>query len=79
MECKYFVWMRNEWVEEASKFDKDFIEIYDEDSHIACFIEADVQYLEELYERHNDLPILTDRMKTEKFEKPVANLHDKKE
>ena len=39
------------------------------------FYEVDIQYLEKLHELHNDLPFLPDRMKIEKFEKLVANLH----
>ena len=42
-------------------------------------IEIDVQYLEELNELHNDLPILIERMKIKKVEKLVTNLHDKKQ
>ena len=38
------------------------------------FIEANVQYPEKLYELHNPK-----RMKIEKLEKLVANLHDEKE
>ena len=34
-------------------------------------------YNEKLHELHNDLPFLPERMKIEKFEKLVANLHDK--
>ena len=36
-----------------------------------------MHYLEKLHELHNDLPFLPDRIKTEKVEKLVANLHDK--
>ena len=43
------------------------------------FFEVDVQYLEKLHELHNDLPFLPERMKIEKVEKLVANLHDKTE
>ena len=32
-----------------------------------------------MHELHNDLPFLQERMKIEKVEKPVANLHDKTE
>ena len=39
----------------------------------------DVQYLEKLHELHNDLPFLPDRVKIEKDEKLVVNLHDKTE
>ena len=43
------------------------------------FFEFYVQYLEKLHELHNDLPLLPERMKTEKVKKLVANLHDKTE
>ena len=36
-------------------------------------------YLEKLHELPNDLLFLPERMKTEKVEKLVANLHDKTE
>ena len=52
-----------------------FIKIYNEDSDIGYFIEADVQYPEELHEIHNDLPFLPNRMNIEKVE---AKMHDKK-
>ena len=42
-------------------------------------LEVDVQYLENVHELHNDLPFLPERMKIEKAEKLVANLHDKTE
>ena len=42
-------------------------------------LEVDVQYLEKLHELHDDLPFLPKRIKIEKFEKLVANLHDKTE
>ena len=35
--------------------------------------------LKKLHERHNDLPFLPDRMKYEKVEKLITNLHDKTE
>ena len=43
------------------------------------FIEADVQYPENLHHFHNDLSILRERMKIEENEKLVVNLHDKEE
>ena len=63
----------------ASQFNEDFIKNYNEESDEGYFFEVDVQYLEKLHELHNDLPILPERMKIEKFEKLVANLHDKTE
>ena len=65
------------WVEETSQFNEDFMKIYNEDSDVRCFIEADVQYPEKLHEHHNDLPFLPERTKIEKIEKLVSNLHDK--
>ena len=44
------------WIEDASLFKKFFIKNYNEDSDIEYFIEADVQYLQELHELHSDLP-----------------------
>ena len=41
------------------------------------FLEIDVQYLEKLNYLLNDLTFLRDRMKIEKFEKPVPKLYDK--
>ena len=43
------------------------------------FLKLNFQYLEKLDEFHNDLTFLPQRMKIEKFEKHVANLHDKNE
>ena len=43
------------------------------------FLEFDVQYLEKLNELHNNLLFLPGRMKIEKIEKLVINLHDKTE
>ena len=61
----------------ASKFNKAFIRIYDEESDEGYFVEVDVQYTKKLHELHNDLPFLTERIKIEKVEKLVANFHTK--
>ena len=63
----------------SSQFDKDFIKNYNGKSDEGYFIEVDVQYLEKLRELHNDLLFLPRRVKIEKIEKLVANLHDKTE
>ena len=52
---------------------------YSEESDEGCFLEIDVQHLKKIHEFHNDLLILPERMKNEKTEKLVANLHDKTE
>ena len=56
---------------------ENFIRKYNEESDEGSFLKVDVHYLEKLHELHNDLPFLPDRIKTEKVEKLVANLHDK--
>ena len=42
------------------------------------FLEVAVQYPENLYNIHDDLPFLPERIKIENVEKLEANLHDKK-
>ena len=68
-----------EWLKDNSQFNEDFIKNYNEKSDEGYFLQFDVQYLEKLHEIHNDLPFLPERMKIEKVEKLVANLHDKTE
>ena len=65
------------WIKDTSQFNEYFIKNYDEESHEVYFLEVDVQYVEKLHQLHNDLPFLPERMKIEKVEKRVANLHDK--
>ena len=50
---------------------------YNKESEEWYFLEVDVQYIEKLHEIHNDLRLLTERMKIQKVEKLVANLNDK--
>ena len=68
-----------EWIEDTSQFNEDFIKNYNEESDEGYFLEVDVKYPEKLHELHNDLPFLPERMKIEKVEKLVTNLHDKTE
>ena len=60
-------------------FNEDFLKNYNEESKEGYSLEVDVQYPEKLHQLHHDLPFLLERMKLEKFEKPVINLHDKTE
>ena len=48
-----------------------------EESDGGYLLEVDIQYPEKLQELHDDLPILPERMKIEKVEKLLTNLHDK--
>ena len=66
-----------EWIEDTSRFNKDFIKNFNEESYEGYFLELDVQYFKNLHELYNDLSFLTERMKIIKVEKLVANLHDK--
>ena len=68
-----------EWVKDTSQLNEDFIKSYNEENDEGYFLEVDVQYLEKVHGFHNDLPVLPERMKIEKIEKLVANLHDKTE
>ena len=52
-----------EWIKDASEFKEEFIKNYNEESYEGYFLEVDVQYLEKLHELHNDLSILSERMK----------------
>ena len=68
-----------DWIKDTSQINEDFIKNYNEESDKRYLLEVDVQYLEKLYELHKDLPFLPERMKIEKVEKLVTNLHDKTE
>ena len=48
-----------EWIKDISQFNEDFIKNYNEESDEGYFLEVDVQYLETLHERHDDLPFLS--------------------
>ena len=50
-----------------------------EESDKGYFLEVDVQYPEKLHDLRNDLPFLPERLRIEKVEKLVANLHDRTE
>ena len=68
-----------EWIKDTFQFNKDFIKNYNEESGEGYVFEVDVPFPEKLHEPHNDLPFLPERIKIEKFQKLVANLHDKTE
>ena len=43
-----------------------------------CLLEVNVSYPRELHDSHNDLPFMCERMKINRVEKLVPNLHNKK-
>ena len=55
-----------EWIEDTSQFNEEFLNNYNKESDKGYFLESDVQYIENLYELHNDLPFLPQKMNTEK-------------
>ena len=61
-----------------SKFTKEFIKNYDEDSDKGYILEVDVKYPKKLHDLHSDLPLSPERMKIDKCKKLVCNLYDKK-
>ena len=63
------------WVEDIFEFNKDFMKTYNVESDKEYFFEVDIQYLENLHNLQNDLPILSERIITEKIEKLASNLH----
>ena len=67
------------WIKDTSQFDEDFIKNYIRKRGEGYFLEVNVQYLKKLHELHSDLPFLPERMKIEKVQKLVANLHNKTE
>ena len=71
-------------VKDTSQFNIDFKKKKkkkncNEESDEGYFLEVDVQYLLKLHELHNDLLFLQERIKIDKVEKLLANLHDKSE
>ena len=62
-----------------SKIDKKFVKSYDKkNSGKGYILEVDVDYPSKLHRLHSDMPFLPERMKIDKTQKLVCNLHDKK-
>ena len=70
--CNGFKWEKN-----ISKYDKKFMEKYDEDSNRGYILEEDLECLKNLHDLHNHLPFLPERMSINKCNKLVCNLYDK--
>ena len=66
------------WEKDMSKFTKEFLKNYDEDSDKGYILEVDVKYPKKLHDLHSDLPFSPERMKIDKCKKLVCNLYNKK-
>ena len=66
------------FIKNVSKIDEEFIKNYDEDSNKGYILEVNAEYPKNLHDLHSDLPFLPERMKINKCNKLVCNLHDKK-
>ena len=66
------------WMDDISRIDEEFIKGYDENSNKGYVLEVDVNYPQELYDIHSDMPFLPEGMVINKTKKLVCNLHDKK-
>ena len=66
------------WLDDIERIDEEFIKEYNEISDKGYVIEADVDYPQELYDLHSDMPFLPERMVINKTKKLVCNLHNKK-
>ena len=64
-------------VKRLSKFDEVFIKNYDENSNKGCILEVDVEYPNNLFNLHSDLPFLPERNKINKCKKLVCSIHNK--
>ena len=64
-------------MEKKSKFTKEFIKYYNEDSDKGCILIVDVEYPQKVHDLHSDLPFLSERMKLNEFTKLVCNSYDK--
>ena len=65
-----------EWIDDTSQFNEYFIKSYNEESDKDYFLEVAVQYIQTLHELQIDLQFLPERIKIEKIEKLVTNLHE---
>ena len=60
-----------------SKFNEKLIKSYDENSDKGYIFKADTEYPKRLYNFFNDLPFLSERIKTKKGNKLVCNHYEK--
>ena len=67
------------WVSDMSGINKKFVKSYDKkNSDKGSILQVDVDYPSKLHKLHSEMPFLPERMKIDKTQKLVCNLHDKK-
>ena len=67
------------WVNDISGINETFAKSYNKkNSDKSYILEVDVDYPSKLHKLHSDMPFLPERMKINKTQKLVCNLHDKK-
>ena len=67
------------WVNAISGINENFVKSYDKkNSDKGYILEVDVDYPSKLHRLHSDMPFLPERMKIDKTQKLMCNLHDKK-
>ena len=67
------------WVNDISGINEKFVKSYDKKNIGKGYIlEVDVDYPSKLHKLHSDMPFLPEKMKIDKTQKLVCNLHDKK-
>ena len=64
-------------IDNLSIFTEDFIKNYNEFSNVGYFLEVDIKYPKELFNKHKDLPFSPNREKINKVEKLVTSIEDK--
>ena len=67
-----------EWDKNNSKFNKNFIKKYDKDSKNGYILEVDVEYPKGFHSLQSNLRFPPERMRSNKCNKFVCNLYDKK-
>ena len=66
------------WVSDILGIDEKFVKSYIKNSSKGYILEVDVDYPSKLHKLHSDMLFLPERMKIDKTQKLVCNLHDKK-
>ena len=66
------------WVSDILEIDEKFVKRYNKNSSKGYILEVDFDYPSKLHKLHSDMPFLPERMKIDKTQKLVCNLHDKK-